>query len=354
MEELEHHAADTRITERGKASLLESVENAGYPRYRLRSDTKIWLYTSHAPCGAASNAAHLARLDEEDRMLRSVLRNHAIKVPPVTSDFRSSKSAIMPRPAKKPSRADAAATTAYTCSDKLSRYQVLGVQGGRLSGAIIQPIRMTGIIVGEDYDEDCLYGLFGGASGKWSRVIEGVREALSGRGGGPAAEWLSGIPRDFLVLPTSIRFKYGREVTLADTDSSSTPPALTVDPAILHLPLPLLRDHLLPKVTISPCSIGSSYHASSHVEVFSPQGRLAGVGKNKSTKQWDEKSVSRLARGEMWRRWWSYLGVQGQDKVKGCQAWRDASQALESAGPFMAWHNEGESLLDVTGSTTSM
>ncbi len=309
-------------------------------RYHLRSDTAIWLYTSHAPCGSASNASHLSRLDEEDRYLRSFLTAQGITPSPSTStptsDFRSLKSETTPRLGKKPSRADAVATSAYTCSDKLSRYQVMGLQGGRLA-RVLDPIRMSGIIVGEDFDELGLRGLFGGGGAdEWSRVRQGVDLAMEGRDG-PGREWLTGIPEEFVVLPTSERFKYGREAALKSTTPFILPNPI-VDLSILPLPLPLLRDHLLPKPIISPSSIASTYHAHSHVEVIGPHGRPTNAVRDKKTKEWGERSRSRLARGELWGVWKNLM--RDVDRRKGSAGWREAREWLEVAGPFKGWHNE--------------
>jgi hypothetical protein len=66
-----------------------------------RSD--LYLYTSHMPCGSASNAAHLERLDKEDELMKRVL-DHGSSDSEVRgeSSFRADRELEVPPLTKKP------------------------------------------------------------------------------------------------------------------------------------------------------------------------------------------------------------------------------------------------------------
>lgn len=52
----------------------------------------------------------------------------------------------------KPGRADAPAVLSMSCSDKIARWSVLGIQGS-LASSIFRPIYLSGIIIGEVDEE---------------------------------------------------------------------------------------------------------------------------------------------------------------------------------------------------------
>ncbi len=409
-----------------RATHVKSAPRRPSGRFRVRADTEVWLYTSHAPCGAASNAAHLARMDREDDMLRTYLERmgiaaqeggtraakvprgpapHRDSAPPpiiisspeadgiappmvhiiptieagrpispsllggisastsdafsVTSDysaqsssttlsststFRSSRLTAQPPLDKKPSRPDARATTAYSCSDKLSRYQALGYQGGRLSKAI-EPVRLAGLIVGEEFDEDGIRKLLGGSRNGWSRMRDGIAEVVRDKFDEEGLAWLQDIPAEIDIQHTSVEYQYGRAAALraAQPKGPSISPEedAALSPDILALPFPILRDHIIPRPPISPFSIATSWHAGAYIEVVTPTGRDSRVPKVKKTDEsaggYNAASRTRISRYRMWDAW-KRLRISEREDEKGSPGWRTASAWMEETGPFKGWH----------------
>lgn len=365
----------------------DATRDRGRPWFRLRLSVQLLLYTSHAPCGAASDAAHLRRLDAEDCSIQDLLSrlNIHLSSDPTSSGpsqnasaqmsaFRQSKSLDVPQICKKPSRADAPPTTAFSCSDKLGRWQWLGVQGGRLAGLFEPvmgdeveeyrpgsrregPIRLSGLIVGEDYEETSLRKIFGGSrvdtpDATYSRLVEGLQEVLSGEMGSHGRRWLQGL-RDgepCSIWQSTTAFAHGRAAATTESESERAPtiPPDTDIEKLRALPLPLLRDILLPPPLSAPTPfpVALSYHAFSTPQAIGPNGRLSGVTRDKKTKAWGENSVARVARGRMWDDFeglvgeyeevFGDLGVGG--RRKGGEGWVEASAAMEAVGPYAGWH----------------
>lgn len=336
------------------------------PYFRLNKGTQLVLYTSHAPCGAASDAAHVRRLDAEDAMIREALDKYNQKFDDVLGDknqprhaddpsstseeqvsaFRLGKTHDIPPVVKKPSRADAPPTEAYSCSDKLGRAQWLGFQGGRLARFMSRPVRLDELVVGEDYEEACLRKIFGRGEG-YSRVQEVVRVLEGKQGSG--RRWLEGLEKDepCRIRETTRRFQYGRQ---AATPIASSTPRIPEDvnlAEIRHLPLPLLRDILLPPPAgSSPFPVALAWHAHSIPQAIGPNGRLSGVTRDKRTKEWGDNSVARVARGRMWNEFedlardyeQAFGPLEGEVKIKGGPGWREASAWMEERGPYARWH----------------
>lgn len=361
--------------------IIELVSNTP-PRFRLIPGKRLFLYTSHAPCGPAANAAHLARLDAEDLAMLGALDDrlnaegvtHAPLVE-ASSDFRSIKSDPKPLPTKKPSRADAKPTTAYTCSDKLSRYQLLGLQGGRLSTLLERPIRLSGIIVGDDFDEPCLRTLFGGGEeGQYTRLENGVREIIEGGHGGDrhaALAWLDPLPQPSIeIYHSTVPFRFGRygpnpDRTIKIRDLPEGPDAVERLLEISRLTIPLMRDELLARPTLTPTSLACSYRSGKYAEVLGPSGRVHGVGPHKRTKVWTDEAVSRISRKSLDSDYKRLVRVAVEeietvgtpppendapdmpvatfkrDRNKGCAGWKTLSSWMEQRGPFADWHKNG-------------
>ncbi|KAJ9120999.1 hypothetical protein QFC24_004979 [Naganishia onofrii] len=378
--------------------------------FRLKSSVQLYLYTSHAPCGAASDAAHIRRLDAEDQSIYQLLSRfntidltieasslhgqaEETDVQPISS-FRQSKSLRVPPICKKPSRADAPPTTAFSCTDKLGRYQWLGFQGGRLSkmfesaepvqlenhrerhnpqaydeqSYVGYPIRLYGLVVGEDYESTCLRKIFGNAAGSdtdeatYSRIRDGVPEVLAHCGKTSGRQWLSGLTMkdDCRISKSSLIFPYGRAVTSESSESFAMPtvPADADISKLRTLPLPLLRDILLPASALSstPFSVALSYHAFSIPQALGPNGRLSGVIRDKRTKHWGDNSVARVARGRMWDAYqrlvedheecFGKLEDGGIVRLKGGKGWREAAQWMEERGPYAGWHSPRTSVIE--------
>lgn len=320
------------------------------PWFRVKEGTQLVLYTSHAPCGAASDAAHIRRLDAEDGSIRAFLAGLGLHLPPAREEeisaFREGKSRDVPEVVKKPSRGDAVPTEAYSCSDKLGRAHWLGFQGGRLAKLMDAegPVRLSGLIVGEDYEEDCLRKIFGRGEG-YSRVGE-VERVMQGKEGS-GRRWLEGLitGEPCRIWESTRRFAHGRESSTPSTSVTPRIPANVEWNEIRHLPLPLLRDILLPSSAPTPFPVALAWHAHSTPQAIGPNGRLSGVTRDKRTKAWAENSVARVARGRMWdayeelvRDYESAFGLLEGGVGKGGPGWREVSTWMEECGPYAGWH----------------
>ncbi|GHJ88960.1 hypothetical protein NliqN6_5362 [Naganishia liquefaciens] len=369
------------------------------PWFRLKPSIQLVLYTSHAPCGAASDAAHLRRLDAEDAKIGALFSRLGIQNPATNpaadglhhtaspvSAFRESKSLEVPPICKKPSRADAPPTTAFSCSDKLGRWQWLGFQGGRLApfferrdmelemDAVVDlctdratrapaPVRLGGLIVGEDYEKVSLRKIFGrggidGSATGYARLGQGLDEVLCGKADSYGKRWLQGLldEEPCGISHSTVPFAYGRAaaamISSNPESEPSVPPSFDLD-KLCGMPLPLLRDVLLPPPASAPVPfpVALSYHAYSTPQAIGPNGRLSGVTRDKKTKAWGPNSVARVARGRIWDAFEALVceyeevfgpivtaGYRKGERRKGGRGWIEASTWMEAKGPYAGWH----------------
>jgi len=131
------------------------IVEKNFSKWKFKDGITVHMYISHAPCGDASMHNHLADDDGEADL------NTASKRLKYTSDCtlrrgREDFSAVPGSLRTKPGRADAPFSACMSCSDKIGSWNVLGMQGGALMSLLQEPVFLSEIIVGDEYETESL------------------------------------------------------------------------------------------------------------------------------------------------------------------------------------------------------
>ncbi|KAF9535065.1 hypothetical protein CPB83DRAFT_843412 [Crepidotus variabilis] len=132
----------------GKEFKSAWIDESEDQKFKLHEDVELNLYVSTVPCGDAS--MRLIASTQEEQM--ATLKN-ASAIPTTEIDTNETSRgrdnyARLGALRTKPGRADSPPTFCMSCSDKIARWNVLGIQGA-IGSLLLDPLYLSTVVVGE-------------------------------------------------------------------------------------------------------------------------------------------------------------------------------------------------------------